>query len=62
MIEMTLVKSLYNGDPDVICPRLCGSGRADCLRVNKTSALQVLFGIHPAAVHEGSHMHWGEPC
>jgi hypothetical protein len=53
---MTLVKSLHSGDPDKICPvcseyvdlgpGVLGAGR--CF----ADALQILFGIHPSAIHE----------
>ncbi len=57
---MTLVKSLYSGDPDVIR----NTELARCQLCNKLSALQVLFSLHPSAVHVFScmfmqHMHWG---
>ena len=67
-IEMTLVKSLYNGDPDVIFPVWQWmSGLASRLRGNKPSALHVLFGLHCTAVHvvHGAHVPHalrGEPC
>jgi hypothetical protein len=59
---MTLVKSLNSGDPDVIPnTRTCKvSTRQQAIRLArlampqlgiKPSALQVLFGLHPSAVH-----------
>ncbi len=43
MMEMTLVKSLHSGDPDVPDDQAAGRYLAD--------ALQLLFGLHPRAVH-----------
>jgi hypothetical protein len=40
---MTLVKSLHSGDPDV--PDVLPTGRY------LADALQLLFGLHPLAVH-----------
>jgi hypothetical protein len=59
MMDMTLVKSLHSGDPDVPDDLAAGRHLAD--------ALQLLFGLHPRAVHLCSCiflklMHWGEPC
>ncbi len=55
-MEMTSVKSLHSGDPDVICPgwlRICGLASADILAAGRwfADALQVLFGLHPSVVH-----------
>jgi hypothetical protein len=77
-MEMTLVKSLHSGAPDVIHnTRTCkASARQQAIRIArlarrqlgiKLSALQVLFGLHPSAVHVCSlYVHvihaLGEPC
>jgi hypothetical protein len=42
-MEITLVKSLHSGDPDVPDDLAAGRYLAD--------ALQLLFGLHPRAVH-----------
>ncbi len=52
---MTLVKSLHSCD-GVICPvcqLICGLASAEDLAAGRcfADALQVLFGLHPSAVH-----------
>jgi hypothetical protein len=54
-MEMTLVKSLHSGDPDVNCPVLqwlCELASADVLASGKcvADALQELFGLHPTVL------------
>jgi hypothetical protein len=65
-------RSIHSGDPDMICLAwqwIRGLASAWC-QYSRLNELQVLFGLHPSAVHVCScmvylvmlHMHWGEPC
>ncbi len=52
-MELTLVKSLHSGYPDMICnAKTCNASAR-----HQPSALQVLYGLHPSAVHVCSTVH-----